>query len=216
MKNVENIFDFYLKNKLFTSLKEESKKVLASILALTNYKNNISLDLSKIIKMIILNDIDVDKLSNKSQIKAIIEEYYDDQTIESKEAKKCLENAKNMKSKGIERDLQHIYGRLLLTIGIDIECNLKLDFDKLYERIIKISPQELEKEKQMRIKYCYHNHYDAIEEYAYLISFLEELTSIKLKKEQDQNEFEKKYEIEKKFYRSMPILSSVLEKTKKL
>ena len=213
MKYTESLFDFYIKNRLHTTLEELSNKVFASMLAIINCENDKNNDLSKIIKMIILEGINIDKLTKQDKIKAVLDEFNIGQTNESKEAKKCLERAKNMGSKGIEEDLSHIYGRLLLAVGLETECELKLDYNRLYERIVKITTYDLEKEKNIRLKYCYHNIYDVTEEYAYLISFLEELTDLKI---QEQKEFDKAYEEEKRFYRSMPILSAVLEKTKKL
>lgn len=216
MKNIESIFDFYIKNKLHTTLEEQSDKFFASIFAIVNNTNIKNYDLVKVINMIILDGIDIGKLINKSKIKALLEELYAGQTNESQIVKKCLEKAKNMKSNGIEDDINNIYGKLLLAVGINIECDLKLDFNRLYERIIKITYSELEKEKNTRLKYCYYNIYDVTEEYAYLISFLEELISIKINETKEQKDFDEVYEKEKGFYRSMPILNGILEKTKKL
>ena len=133
MKYTESLFDFYIKNRLHTTLEELSNKVFASMLAIINCENDKNNDLSKIIKIIILEGINIDKLTKQDKIKAVLDEFNIGQTNESKEAKKCLERAKNMGSKGIEEDLSHIYGRLLLSVGIDIESKLQLEFTRLYE-----------------------------------------------------------------------------------
>lgn len=216
MKNIESLFDFYIKNRLYTTIEEQSNKFFASIFAIVDPANNRNYDLTKVINMIILDGIDIEKLINKNEIKDILDELYSNQTNESKVAKKCLERAKNMKSDGIENDLSHIYGRILLSVGINIECGLKLDFDRLYERVIKLTTSDLEREKNTRLKYCYYNIYDVTEEYAYLISFIEELINMKINETKEQRDFNEAYEEEKGFYRSMPILNAVLEKTKKL
>lgn len=213
MKNIESLFDFYIQNKLHTTLEEQSDKFFASLFALFEYGSNRNYNLSKVVNMIILDGINTDKLTNKDEIKAILEELYSNATLESKEAKKHLEKAKNMKPNGIEKDINNFYGKLLLSVGINIECSLGLDFNKLYERVMKLTTVDLEKERNTRLKYCYHNIYDVTEEYAYLISFLENLVSLKV---DEVKEFEKRYESEKRFYRSMPILNGILEKTKKL
>ena len=45
-------------------------------------------NLSKIVKMIMLDEINTDKLVNKREIKAILDELYSEQTNESQEVKK--------------------------------------------------------------------------------------------------------------------------------
>ena len=213
MKNIESLFDFYIRNRMHTTSNEIANKVFATMIAVNNYTNCEEYNLSKIVKMIILDGSNTNKIVNKGKIKAILEELYQGETNESQEVKKCLEMAEKLQSDGIEDDLEQIYGALLLSTGIDIECGLKLDFNKLYEKIVRITTFELEKEKNTRLKYCYHNIYNVTEEYSYLILFLEKIISLKLK---EQKEFNEAYEEQKRFYRSMPILSGILEKTKKL
>lgn len=213
MKNIESLFDFYIKNKLYTTKEEKEKKVLASIFAVIDNFKDKSFDLSKVIEMIMLDNLNTDKLINKSEIKAILEEFYSNQTNESQEAKKCQENAKNMKFEEIEGINESVFGRLLLSVGIDIEYGLKLDFNRLYKKVIEIEKDELDYETNERLKYCYYCNHDVTEEYAYLISILEEIVKEKINKSE---EFNKSYEEQKKFYRSMPILNVILDKTKKL
>ena len=168
--------------------------------------------------MIMIDGSSVEELTNKKEIKRILDKLLDKDTNESKEVQKCKDKAKILNSKGIEEDINELYGRLLISVAIDIESNLKLDFSRLYERIIKITFNELENEKNIRLKYCYHNIYDVTEEYAYLISFLEENIRLKIKesKEERKQTFNQIYQEQKGFYKQMPILSGVLEKTKKL
>ena len=70
MKYTESLFDFYIKNRLHTTLEELSNKVFASMLAIINCENDKNNDLSKIIKMIILEGINIDKLTKQDKIKA--------------------------------------------------------------------------------------------------------------------------------------------------
>ena len=218
MKNIESIFDFFLKNKLNVPKEEEANKVFASMIALYNYKKEKDFDLQTVIKMIILNNINTDNLTNKKEVNNILNVFHNLETKESVEAHRCINIAKKLNPLGIEESIDKIYGRLLISVGIDIESYLKLEFQKLYEIIIKITDIELENEKQTRLKYHFYNTYNVTKEYALLISFLEELISIKINEltSKENHKFEKLYEEQKGFYRSMPILSGVLEKTKKL
>ena len=214
MKNIDSIFDFYIKNKL-QEKERANEKVISVINALNDYIEKRNFDLSKVIKMIILDNNNINKLKNKNEIKALLEEFDMLATYESLEAKKCLEMAKNIELDKNNKELLDIYGRLLLTVAINIECNLKLDFNRLYEKIVKITEKEIENEKNIRMKYCHHCIHDVTEEYAYLITLLNEIVSKKINYNQELQEFDSKYENEKQLYRSMPILNGVLEKTKK-
>ena len=214
MNNIDSIFDFYIKNKL-QEQEIANKKVISVINALNDYIEKRNFDLSKVIKMIILDKSKISKLKNRNEIKVILEEFDMMSTIESLEAKKCLEMAKNVKLDENNIELLDIYGRLLLTVAINVECNLKLDFNRLYEKIVKITEKEIENEKNIIMKYCYHCIHDVTEEYAYLITFLNEIIGKKINYNQELQEFDSKYENEKQIYRSMPILNGVLEKTKK-
>lgn len=218
MKNIDSIFDFYLKNKLSFEKDEESKKVFASMIALANYLKEKNFNLSTVIKMIILENTNVDKLTNQKEIKNVLDEFHNLKTNESIEAQKSLETAKKLNPYGIEEELEHIYGRLLISVGIDLESKIQLDFTRLYEIVIKITEKELDSERETRIKYHYYNSYDVTREYAYLISLLEEIISLKIKQiiNQENENFEIKYEEQKRFYSNMPILNGILNKTKKL
>lgn len=214
MKNIESIFDFYLKNKINT--KDYSQKVFAAMIALAEYEKEKNFDLQTVIKMIMLKNINIEKLTNQSEIKSLLEELDTNETNESQEANKCIEKATKLSPYGIEEEINSIYGRLLLSVGIDIESSLQLEFTRLYKRVIRLTSEELETEKTTRLKYCHYNIYDVTEEYAHLISFLEENLRLKIGEVKAENDFIKVYQEQKGFYRSMPILSGVLEKTKKL
>ena len=214
MKNIKGIFEFYLKNRI--NPKDYSQKVFASMIALAEYEKEKNFDLQTVIKMIMLKNINIEKLTNQSEINSLLEELEMNETYESQEASKCIEKAKNLSSYGIEEEINSIYGRLLLSVGIDIESKLQLEFTRLYERVIRLTSEELENEKTTRLKYCHYNIYDVTEEYAHLISFLEENLRLKIGEIKAENDFIKVYQEQKGFYRSMPILSGVLEKTKKL
>lgn len=218
MKNIDSIFNFYVKNKINSKIEEESTIVFASLIALVDYNRQKDFDLQTVIKMIILGNTNPDNLTNKNEVNNILNVLHNVETKESLEAQKCLEKSKKMQSSGIEEDIDKIYGRLLLATGIDIENNLQLEFSKLYEIILKMTNYDIEKEKNNRIKYYYYNTHDVTREYAHLISLLEEIIDIKIKeiKNSEEKDFHEKYETEKQFYRSVPILSGVLEKIKKL
>ena len=218
MKNIDSIFDFYLKNRLSIESDEESKKVFASMIALAEYMKDKNFNLPTVIKMIVLENTNVDKLTNQREINNILTEFHNLKTNESIIAQNCLETANKLNSKGIEEDLNHIYGRLLISVGIDVESNIQLDFARLYEIVIRITEKELDSERETRIKYYYYNSYDVTREYAYLISLLEEILNLKIKQiiNQENKNFETKYEEQKRFYSNMPILNGILNKIKKL
>lgn len=218
MKNIDSIFDFYLKNRLSIESDEESKKVFASMIALAEYMKDKNFNLPTVIKMIVLENTNVDKLTNQREINNILTEFHNLETNESIIAQNCLETANKLNSKGIEEDLNQIYGRLLISVGIDVESNIQLDFARLYEIVIRITEKELDSERETRIKYYYYNSYDVTREYAYLISLLEEILNLKIKQiiNQENKNFETKYEEQKRFYSNMPILNGILNKIKKL
>ncbi len=210
----DNIFEFYLNNKINADKEKETNIILATLIALSNYITYMDFELSKVIKMIIIENTNTEKLSNQKEIKELLEELHSDQTKESIMAKKCMKQTLLIeKNEDIINKINHLYGRLLLSFGINIECDLKLDFDKLYRKILSITKQDIKQEKEERNKYCYYGYHDVTKEYSHLICILEELMSLKLNEE---SEFKNSYEQEKSYYRSMPILSSILEKTKKL
>ena len=152
MKNIDSIFDFYLKNKLSFEKDEESKKVFASMIALANYSKEKNFNLSTVIKMIILENADIDKLTNQKEIKNVLDEFHNLKTNESIEAQKSLETAKKLNPCGIEEELEHIYGRLLISVGIDLESKIQLDFTRLYEIVIKITEKELQELKDSNLE----------------------------------------------------------------
>ena len=214
MYKTDNIFEFYLNNKINNNKENEINMILATIIALSNYLVNMNFELSKVIKLIIVENTITEKLSNQKEIKELLEELNNEQTNESKIAKKCLKETSIIKKdETVINNLNHLYGRLLLAFGINIEYDLKLDFNKLYRKILSITSQDIKEEKETRNKYCYYGKHDVTEEYADLITLLEELISLKVNKLEN---FNGQYEQEKTYYRSMPILSSILEKTKKL
>ena len=218
MKNIDSIFDFYLKNKLYTEMSEKTQKVFAIIIAISDYNKTMNFNLQTVIKMILLENAKLENLTNKTEANEILNVFYNLETTESLEAKNSIERAKKLNADGIEDELNRIFGRLLIAIGIDIEGNLKLEFDKLYERIVKITDKELEEEKNTRLKYFYYNTYNVTNEYAYLISLLEDIISLKLIELKNSKEanFKEQYVEQNRFYKSMPILNGILEKTKKL
>lgn len=218
MKNIDSIFEFYLKNRLSIESDEESKKVFASMIALAEYMKDKNFNLPTVIKMIVLENTNVDKLTNQREINNILTEFHNLETNESIIAQNCLETANKLNSEGIEENLNQIYGRLLISVGIDVESNIQLDFARLYEIVIRITEKELDSERETRIKYYYYNSYDVTREYAYLISLLEEILNLKIKQiiNQENKNFETKYEEQKRFYSNMPILNGILNKIKKL
>lgn len=215
MNNIESIFNFYIQNRMNIKEEQGAQKALAAMISLHEYEKEKNFDLSTVLKMILLENLNTEKLTNKEEVHNILNVLENIETIESSIVRKCIEQAKKLDCSGIEKDLNKIYGRLLLSVAIDLESNLKLEFTRLYETLIKLTEKELEEEKEIRLKYQYYKIYDVTKEYAYLISLLEEIIHIKLES-QEENNFKTKYEEQKYFYRSMPILSGVLEKTKKL
>ena len=204
MNKNENIMNFYLKN-----ISSNYRKVLACLIAIKQEKVNIT----KIIKLIMYDELDISMLSNQQELIKIQNEIKENLSKESKISNHAIEISKEINEQDLNniRDLQHIFGTMLIALGIENEYKYYLDYKKLYIGLLSNNCVNNEK---------FINANDITMEYINLINQLEYDLRIKLYELQSLNEqetnFEQKYERNKKNYQMIPCLRGILEQAKKL